>query len=236
MSRIFITQALAALLVALLMSLGGSAPALAHKVVAGAYAAGDHIEGEIGFSDGTVAKNQPVDVLDESGAKIGETRTGEDGTFTFKPTKAIVHIFHADMGGGHIAHIRVDVADLPAGLASAAGGAPAAAATAAPAAAATAAPAAGAPAAATAVSPTALSDAQRDVLLQAVTNEMKPLRKEIIALKEKDDLQSILGGLGYIAGLFGLYFFISARRSQSAQRAATSAQPSIAAQRSPKAA
>jgi len=227
MNTTVMTRTVAATLVALVISFGASTQALAHKVVAGAYASGDHIEGEIGFSDGSVAKNQPVDVLAEDGSKIGETKTGEDGTFTFKPTKAIVHIFHADMGGGHIAHVRVEVADLPVdlvGAAGAAGGAtaPAAApdASSAPASAATAA---------------ALSDAQKNLLLQAVANEIKPLRKEIIALKEKDDMQSILGGIGYIAGLFGLWFFVSARRSQSKQTA-TSAQPSVSAQRTPKAA
>lgn len=197
-------RTLTALLIALPMAFGGSLQALAHKVVAGAYASGDHIEGEIGFSDGTVAKNQLVEVLTADGTKIDEVRTGEDGTFSYKPTKPIVYVFHADMGGGHIANIRMEVADLPVGLATAAGGAPVASA---PGASSTGVVASAAPTA-------ALSDAQRDLLLQAVSNEIKPLRREIIALKEKDDMQSILGGLGYIAGLFGLWFFMAARRSR----------------------
>lgn len=194
-----------ALLLALPMACAGSLPALAHKVVAGAYASGDHIEGEIGFSDGTMARNQAVEVLSEDGTKVGETRTGDDGTFTFKPTRKMVYIFHADMGGGHIANIRLEAADLPVAFASdAAAPAPAASKP------------ANAPApAATAVSDARMSDAERDLLLQAVSNEIKPLRREIIALKEKDSLQSILGGLGYIAGLFGLWFFLAARRKGS---------------------
>ncbi|RBP13177.1 nickel transport protein [Roseiarcus fermentans] len=230
MNTTVMTRTVAATLVALAISFGASTQALAHKVVAGAYASGDHIEGEIGFSDGSVAKNQPVDVLAEDGSKIGETKTGEDGTFTFKPTKPIVHIFHADMGGGHIANIRIEVADLPVDLAAAgaAGGGAAVGGGAAPAAAADA-----TTAAASAATAVALSDAQKTLLLQAVSNEIKPLRKEIIALKEKDDLQSILGGIGYIAGLFGLWFYVSARRSQSKQTA-TMAQPSVSAQRTPK--
>ena len=194
-----------ALLLALPMAFAGSLPALAHKVVAGAYASGDHIEGEIGFSDGTMARNQAVEVLSEDGTKVGETRTGEDGTFTFKPTRKMVYIFHADMGGGHIANIRLEAADLPVAFASdAAAPAPA-----------TSKPANAPAPAATAVSDARMSDAERDLLLQAVSNEIKPLRREIIALKEKDSLQSILGGLGYIAGLFGLWFFLAARRKGS---------------------
>ena len=159
------------------LAFAASAPALAHKVVAGAYASGDRIEGEIGFSDGTMAKNQPVEVLSEDGKKIGETRTNEDGVFTYMPTRKMPYIFHADMGGGHIANIRVEAADLPVNVTGAEGApAPAPATAAAPAASAS-------PAAADA----RLSDAERALLLQAVSNEIKPLRREIIALKEKMD-------------------------------------------------
>ncbi|KIZ47273.1 cobalt ABC transporter permease [Rhodopseudomonas palustris] len=195
------TKTIASVLLALLIACGACVPALAHKVVAGAYASGDRIEGEIGFSDGSMAKNALVEVLAEDGGKLGETHTAEDGTFVFTPTKRVVHIFHADLGGGHVANIRLEVSDLPATLkASGTDKAPAAAVTSA---AKTAEAAAG-----------GISDAQRAALVEAVRNEVKPLRREIIALKEKNDLQSILGGIGYIGGLFGLWFFLAARRQQ----------------------
>ncbi len=194
----------AALLLAVALTTGFTFNAWTHKVVAGAYAAGDSIEGEIGFSDGSMAKNATVEVLAEDGSKLGETRTGEDGTFSFVPTKRVVHIFHADLGGGHIANVRLEVSDLPATLsASSAERAPAPAA-----AAISAAPVATAPA------PTAINEAQRAALIEAVRNEVKPLRREIIALKEKNDFQSILGGIGYIFGLFGLYFYLAAHRQK----------------------
>jgi nickel transport protein len=62
----------------------------------------------------------------------------------------------------------------------------------------------------------ALTAAQREIVAEAVRNEMRPLRREIIAMKEKNDLQSILGGIGYIVGLFGLWFFLAARRQKAA--------------------
>jgi nickel transport protein len=198
------------LLLALLVASGASVPAFAHKVVAGAFASGDRIEGEIGFSDGSMAKNVVVEVLAEDGSKLGEARTGEDGTFVFVPTKRVVHVFHADLSGGHVANIRLDVSDLPTTLAATgvdgAAQAPAPAAsmdTTPPAALATPAPSAA-----------AITEAQRAALAEAVRNEVKPLRREIIALKEKNDLQSILGGLGYIVGLFGLWLFLAARRQK----------------------
>jgi nickel transport protein len=45
-----------------------------------------------------------------------------------------------------------------------------------------------------------------------VRDELRPLRREITAYKEKNDLQSILGGIGYIFGFFGIAYYIAARR------------------------
>ena len=61
-----------------------------------------------------------------------------------------------------------------------------------------------------------LSGAQRELIAEAVRAEIRPLRREIIAYKEKNDLQTILGGIGYIVGLFGLWFFLAARRQKAA--------------------
>jgi nickel transport protein len=49
-----------------------------------------------------------------------------------------------------------------------------------------------------------------------VRDEVRPLRREITAYKEKNDLQTVLGGIGYIVGLFGLAFFLMARRERRA--------------------
>ena len=47
-------------------------------------------------------------------------------------------------------------------------------------------------------------------------NELRPLRQELTAYKNKSDFQSVLGGIGYIFGLFGLGFYIAARRKMGA--------------------
>jgi nickel transport protein len=57
-----------------------------------------------------------------------------------------------------------------------------------------------------------LSEEERQVIAKAVRDEIRPLRRELIAYREKNDLQGILGGIGYIFGLFGLGFYIAARR------------------------
>ena len=160
-------------------------PALAHKVVADVYPSGDVLEGEIGYSTGDVAANAAVEVFDDNHNKLGETRTNEKGVFTFKPTQRLAHTFHADMGGGHIANVRVAVEDLPPlpaaeGSSSAAGG-------------------------------SALTPDQVKLLAEAVRREVKPLRQAVLAHMEKNDLQSILGGIGYIMGLCGVGFYMAAR-------------------------
>ncbi|MDK9695560.1 MAG: cobalt ABC transporter permease [Siculibacillus sp.] len=181
-------------------------PALAHKVVVNAFVGGERIEGEIGFSDGAMAGGTPVEVLAEDGTKLGETMTDRDGAFVFVPTRAVTHIFRADLGGGHVATVRIEKADLPATLS---GGTPEVAR-----------PATTAPAetraidAAPPVRPVAASEAEKAAILEAVRQELKPLRREISALKEKNDFQAILGGIGYIVGVFGLWFAVAARRRE----------------------
>ncbi|MQX35841.1 cobalt ABC transporter permease [Roseospira navarrensis] len=182
--------------VAFVLILAGS-PALAHKVIAGAFPSGDVIEGEVGFSNGEMAADTPVTVFDETGALMGETRTDADGFFVYTPTRQVTHVFEADLGAGHVVTFRLDAAEVPA---VAGGAAPAAA------------PAATIPAAAPV--PADL----KAMIADAVRDEVRPLRREIAAYKEKNDLQTILGGIGYIIGLFGLAFFLMARRERRTER------------------
>lgn len=175
-------------------------PALAHKVIAGVFAAGDAIEGEIGFSNGDMATDTEVIVTDEAGIELGRAMTDEDGFFTFVPTQAITHVFRADLGAGHVAEatmLAADVVDIlgeEAPVAAAAEQAPSAV------------------AAADTPTVAALTDAQRKAMAEAVRDEIRPLRREIAAYKEHNSFQTILGGIGYIAGLFGLGFYLAARR------------------------
>jgi nickel transport protein len=183
--------------------------AWAHKVVAGAYPSGDRIEGEIGFSDGEMAKNVLVEVFTEDGKRLGETQTNDEGVFFFTPAQPVVHIFRADLGAGHVAEVRLAVNELPAGLTAKSGSVNADGGEQKPGASVN-----------TAADPRstdapALTAAQRELVAEAVRAEIRPLRREIIAYKEKNDLQTVLGGIGYIVGLFGLWFFLAARRQKA---------------------
>ena len=168
-----------------------AAPAQAHKVISALYAGEGIIEGEIGFSNGDPAANAIVDVFNQTGTKIGETKTDEDGFFVYRPKKPGIHIFKANLGAGHVAEMRMDGAEMP--------GQPSSQVT---------------TSAETSRITTnaAMGNDIQTLIAKAVRKEVKPLRKEIAAYKEKNDLQSILGGIGYIAGLFGVGFYIAARR------------------------
>jgi nickel transport protein len=188
-------------LVFAIAALLASVPVHAHKVVASVWADGDSVEGEVGLSNGTMAPaGTPVEVLGPNGEKLGETTTDGDGLFRYTPTQAVTHVFRADLGAGHVAQATLAADELPidlirgarAGTAGSDDGAVA--------------PVPETPA--VSQSPPALEG----MIAEAVRREIKPLRKELTAYKEKNDMQSILGGLGYICGIFGLAFFLYARR------------------------
>ncbi|MCR8546869.1 cobalt ABC transporter permease [Salipiger sp. P9] len=171
-------------------------PALAHKVIAAVFPSGEAIEGEIGFSSGDMAAHQEVIVIGPDGAELGRTVTDEDGFFVFTPVQPVAHVFRADLGAGHVAEAVMPAGEVAAILGV---GVPEEAAPAVPTA------AQGAPLA-------ALSGEERQAIAETVRNELRPLRREIAAYREHNDLQTILGGIGYIAGLFGLGFYLAARR------------------------
>ena len=170
-------------------------PARAHKVIASVFPSGSAIEGEIGFSSGDMATDLPVQVFDPDGTLLGETITDGDGFFLFTPTQAVTHIFRADLGAGHVAETTMPAEDVASILGLAAPE-----------------PDTGPTAPLAAAAGVALSDADRSEIARIVRDEMRPLRREIAAYREKNDLQTVLGGIGYILGLFGLGFYIAARR------------------------
>ncbi|WP_116131947.1 cobalt ABC transporter permease [Tropicimonas sp. IMCC34043] len=195
-------------------------PALAHKVIASVFPSGARIEGEIGFSDGAMARDTKVEVLDAQGNRIGEATTDGEGFFTYAPTAPVALVFRANLGAGHVAEARMS-AEAVATIVAKRGAAAAPAAQATPEA-----PAARASLAAAAIpganpgplplpqqsGEVTLSPAEHEAIATIVRDEMRPLRREIDAYKEKNDLQSILGGIGYIFGLAGVGYYLAARQ------------------------
>jgi nickel transport protein len=169
-------------------------PAWAHKVIASTYVLGGAVEGEIGFSNGDMAADALVTVTTPDGRPLGEARTDAEGFFTFTPTEAVDHVFRADLGAGHVAEVTVQAAELSQG-----GGGTTTTTTV----------AARAAARAEAAD---LPPGVREMIAETVRDEVRPLRRELVAYREKTDLQGILGGIGYIVGLFGVGFYVVGRQ------------------------
>ena len=170
--------------------------ASAHNVISSVFLSGSDIEGEVGFSNGDMAVDLLIEVFDEAGTKLGETKTDADGFFLFTPSQPVTHIFRGDLEAGHVAEVTMEASEVATLLGQTI-------------AARTSGTAAQAPAGARRA---ILSDQARAELATMIRNELRPLRQELTAFKNKSDFQSILGGIGYIFGLFGLGFYIAARR------------------------
>ena len=194
---------LTALAIALVLA---ATPAQAHKVIASVFPSGDMIEGEIGFSNGDMAADTTVEVFDPDGNKLGETQTDEDGYFTFTPNQNVAHVFKANLGAGHVANATMEQAEVAGILGKQVNESEEAETVVA------AEEEAVTTAHAATVTIASLTPEEMDAIATAVRDEVRPLRREIAAYKEHHDIQSILGGIGYIAGLFGLGFYLAARR------------------------
>ena len=188
--------------IALSLALGlAPLPVLAHKVIFGVFKSGDAVEGELGFSNGDMAAGATIEVFDTAGQKLGEAVTDADGFFLYTPTEPIAHVFRANLGAGHVGETEMpaeDIADIlgMAAVTTAPQTSPAVADT----------------PSQTTVTVASLTDEERTEIAAIVRDEMRPLRREIAAYREKNDLQTILGGMGYILGLFGVGFYLAARR------------------------
>lgn len=175
-----------------------ASPAFAHKIIADVFPAGNSVEGEIGFSSGDMAVGFRVDVFDINGNKVGESTTDEDGFFTWTPEGALPAgplKFLSDLGAGHVAEMILPAADVPGGSVNAPTTAGAVAVN------------LEAPTT-TAMDDTALST----IVASAVRNELRPIRRELTQIRERNRFSTILGGIGIICGLFGAFFYVSARR------------------------
>lgn len=175
--------------------------ALAHNVVGGVYAIGTTIEGEAGFSNGDMAQAGTVVLItDASGQPIAEVLTDEEGFFVFEATKRIDHHFKLDMSSGHVLEMILPAEELPASLP---GGTSIAS----------------APSNLTTTASVSGVDTVvlQQMIEQAVAKQVKPLRKELAAYKEKAGLQDLLGGIGYIFGLVGLGIWLRQRKQDKQQ-------------------
>lgn len=187
-----------------LILLGGVAStAYAHKVNVFAYVEGDQVYIQGYFSDGTKAKNSEVTVYANDDQELTKGRTNEDGAFTFSTQgkqQALRIVLNAGMG--HQASY-----DIPADEMAGAS-------------------------AATATNTNSSTDVQSSradqavdrsengapsplseaTVRKAVAEGVLPLAREISELKERRGFSDIVGGIGLIVGILGIFAYLKARQ------------------------
>lgn len=168
----------------------------AHKVNVFAWVEGDMIFVEGYFPGGKKAQNSLVEVYNSAGAKLLEGRTNEKGEFSFKiPAREDLRIV-LTAGMGHKNDFTIPAADL--------GGAE------------TSAQAPVVKSSETVAAPpsTTVDMGKLDVMIdEALDRKLQPVIKLIRSTrKEGPGVTEIIGGIGYIFGLFGLLMYFKSRK------------------------
>lgn len=168
-----------------------ASPASAHRLKVFASAIGDSIEGEAYFVGSGPAAGVAVTLRDGAGNVLTSGRTGADGRFALPASGAGDIVVTVDAQDGHIARFTVAGSEPTATSSS---------------------PRSSAAGPSTASQSPAATVPLADIEL-AVARRIAPLAAQVDALQSSLRLQDIIGGVGYIVGLFGLLAFVNSRRS-----------------------
>jgi nickel transport protein len=199
MRTVFASRHAAGMVLAAAAFLFAAAPAEAHKLKVFAMAEGDEIVGYAYFSGGDRAMTVPGRITAPDGTLAGELRTDAEGRFRFAARRLMDTTITVDAGDGHVASTTVAATELPATLPPG----PAAPAI------------ADSPAApAIADSPAAPPSSATAAIELAVARQIRPLREQLDAYEDKVRLHDILGGIGFIFGLFGVGAWAAERRTR----------------------
>ncbi len=156
--------------------------AWAHAARLFATVEGGAIVGEVYFAGGGPAAAVGVVAVDPDGNALAQARTDAEGRFRLPVTRRVDHRLLADVGDGHAASALVPADALPEPAAT--------------------------PSSAAAREPAAVAAAVDAALARRVA----PLRRDIARLQDRILWRDVLGGLGYVLGLFGAAAFVLARR------------------------
>ena len=183
-----------------------SSIAYAHKVNVFAYAEGDQVYIQGYFSDGTKAKNSDVTVYTQDGHEFAKGQTNENGEFAFPTrgkTQALRIVLNAGMGHQASYDIPTDeMADVPAAMDADPVDAANPQAT-----------QAGADRVHGSNSESRASAQPSEAMVRkAVAEGVLPLAREISELKERRGFSDIVGGIGLILGILGVFAYIKARQ------------------------
>ena len=175
----------------------------AHKVNIFAYVEGDKVYTESYFNDGKKCIDSKIEVFDNQGNKLLEGLTDEEGMFSFEiPSKDVIDgdlkvVLTASMG--HRAEYIIPANELRGvtGLIKEKSEEPI-------------------PAVSPEISSLDLKEIQ-SLIEDALDKKLKPIMREMIEIKKSQEDKisptEIIGGIGYIIGIFGIIaYFLSRKR------------------------
>lgn len=181
----------------LLMSIA-VAPAYAHKVNMFAFAEGDRVFVEGYFADGKRAQNSEVQVVSPAGEVLVTGTTDDEGSFSFEIPQQTDLLIRLNAGMGHQTEYTLTEAELggvpPAPAGDSSGESPEQASD----------------AAATAGGGGTTMD--QAAIRRAVGEAMRPVMRSLSELKERRTFSDIVGGVGFIVGVLGIFFYFKARK------------------------
>ncbi len=175
----------------------------AHKVIIFAYVEGDIVYTESYFSDGKKCMDSKIEVFDNQGNKLLEGLTDEEGMFSFEiPSEDVIGgdlklVLTASMGHRAEYIIRADELGDIKGLVEEKVEEPA-----------------------SAVSPEVFSFDLKEIqsiIEDTLDEKLKPIMREMREIKKSQEDRisptEIIGGIGYIIGIFGIVaYFLSRKR------------------------
>lgn len=170
----------------------------AHKVNMFANIEGDRIVVEGYFADGKKAKDATIQVFAPDGAKLLQGTADENGIFSFDIPQLTDLKISMYAGMGHRTEYTVPAEDLQR---TSAGGTVSD----------------NSLSASSASAPDAVSSSVdpaelRAIVQQAVGESLTPVMRSISELKEQKTFSDIVGGIGFIVGLLGIFFYLKARK------------------------
>jgi nickel transport protein len=172
--------------------------ALAHKVNVFAWVEGDtvHVEGYYGGKK--KAQNSLVEVFNGAGVKLLEGRTNEKGEFSFEPPEKTELRIVLTSGMGHMNDFIIAASDIGEVESSVSGSPPEPEEN------------------KTTVAPASVDPHQlEDLIDEALDRKLAPIIKLIRETRrEGPTLTEILGGIGYIFGLFGVALYFGNRKEK----------------------
>ncbi len=167
----------------LMVLLGGASEAIAHRVSLFAWEAEGRIFTEGRFFGGGRVQGGELLVYDDSGAKLLQGQTNEQGEFSFEAPAAGALRLVLNTPDGHRGEFRLD------------------------------APGSGNPAALSTAAPSPLGDSElRREIEAALDRRLNPVLMQIEQERQRVHVQQLVAGLGYIAGLIGIASYVASRR------------------------